>query len=93
MENKRKMLLVTLGPAYIGVGVLWLTLVLYVVIGGVIVRQTTAGSLAQWMDRLPPPIAKLAFVLCWCVFFLGWIVPLAVGLRHVFDHARENVRH
>lgn len=65
-------------------GTAWLTAVLYVVLGNVIIRETPVGRIADHIDRLPSSFARPAFVLGWCLFFLGWIVPLALGLKRLF---------
>ena len=69
--------------AYLVTGIAWFTAVLYVVLGNVIIRETPVGRLAAHIDRLPPSISKPTFVLGWCLFFLGWIVPLALGLKRL----------
>ena len=81
---------VTSAPVYVAVGVAWLAAVLYVVVGNVVVRETVVGNLAQQIDRLPPFLAKLAFIACWCVFFLGWTVPLSFGVKRLFRRAGND---
>jgi len=40
-----------------------------------------ARPVAQVIDKLPPPIAPLAFILFWCTLLLGWCIPIILGLR------------
>ena len=82
---------VTSAPAFVAVGVAWGTAVLYVVFANVIVRETAAGRLAQQIDRLPPLLARPIFILCWGVFFLGWTVPLALGLQRLFRRTGDDI--
>lgn len=82
---------VTTTAVYVTTGVAWLCVVLWVVIGNVIIRETPVGRLAQQFDRLPPLLAKPVFILCWCVFFLGWTVLLFLGLKRLFRHAGDSV--
>jgi hypothetical protein len=82
---------VTSAPAYMAVGLAWLTVVLYVIIGNVIVRESMAGGLAQQIDRLPPFLAKPVFILCWSLFFLGWIIPLSFGIKRLFRRTVDGV--
>jgi hypothetical protein len=79
---------ITPTAAYVTTGVAWLCVVLKVVIGNVIIRETSAGRLAQQIDRLPPLLAGPVFVLCWGVFFLGWTVLLFLGLKRLL---RDNL--
>lgn len=84
---------ITSAAAYVAAAVAWLCVVLGVVIGRVIIRETAAGRLAQQIDRLPPLLAKPVFILCWCVFFLGWTVLLFLGLKRLFRRAGDNISH
>ncbi len=84
---------VTSAPAYVAAGLAWLAAVLYVVIGNVIVRETPAGRLAQQIDRLPSFLAKPVFILCWCLFFLGWTVPLSFGIKRFFRRTGHDLPH
>jgi hypothetical protein len=71
-------------PAYVAIGVIWLSAVLYVVTSNFILRETAAGTIAEQIDRLPPFLARSIMVLFWCLFFVGWIVPLFIGARRLF---------
>jgi hypothetical protein len=71
-----------------GAGAVWLYAVLYVILGKVILRETTLGKLAEQIDRLPPGLATPIFVLFWCVFLFGWSVPVALGLIRLFRKPR-----
>jgi hypothetical protein len=84
---------VTSAPAYVAAGLIWLAAVLYGVIGNFIVRETAAGRLAQQIDRLPSFLAKPVFILCWCLFFLGWTVPLSFGIKRLFRCRRHDLPH
>jgi hypothetical protein len=82
---------VTIAPTYIAVALGWLAVILWVVIGKVIVRETTVGgALAQQIERLPPFVARPVFTTLWFVFFLGWIVPLAFGIKRLFRRAGNS---
>lgn len=73
-----------LTPVYVAFGLVWLSIALYVLLANVIVRETAAGKLAAELDKLPPLLAKPISIALWCVFLLGWAVPLFVGIRRLF---------
>jgi len=54
---------------------------LWLAVRNVILRETALGPVAQVIDKLPPPIAPLAFILFWCTLLLGWCIPIILGLR------------
>jgi hypothetical protein len=75
---------VTSAPVAIAISLTWLAAVLYIVIGKVIVREATMGGiLARQIDKLPLLLAKPVYVVLWYLFFLGWIVPLALGIKRL----------
>jgi hypothetical protein len=92
-ENQRMVRRVTFAPVYMAVSLAWLASVLYVVIGNVVFRDTKLGVLAQQIERLPSFVSKPTFILCWCLFFLGWIIPLALGIRRLFRHPGHDLVH
>ena len=65
---------------FFAVGMTWFVAVVWLVLGNVIVRETWLGVIAQQIDRLPPALASLVFSVAWLIFFLGWAVPLILGL-------------
>ena len=78
--------------ALTAIALVWFALALYVVVGNVIIRDTIAGAfLAQHIDRLPLPSSKATYILLWCLFFLGWIAPLLLGLKRLFGASVGNV--
>jgi hypothetical protein len=83
-SNRRTVRWTFFSSACIGAGVAWLFAVLYVIVGGVILRETALGKLAEQIDRLPPWVATPIFVLSWCVFFFGWSIPVAMGVMALF---------
>ena len=68
----------------IAAGAVWLYAALYVIVGKIILRETALGKLAGQIDRLPPALAAPIFVVSWCVFLLGWSIPVALGLIRLF---------
>ena len=65
----------------IGAGLSWVLIVFWLVARNVILRETVLGPVAQVIDKLPPPIASLVFILFWCTLLLGWCIPIILGLR------------
>ena len=65
----------------IGAGMTWFLFVVWLVVRNVILRETVFGTVAQVIDKLPPPIASVAFTLFWCTLLLGWCIPIILGLR------------
>lgn len=87
----RKLCSVILVPTYIAIGLAWLTGVINVVVGRVIIRETSGGSqLAHWIERLPTSLARCVFTALWCLFFLGWIIPFFLGARRFFRSDRKT---
>jgi hypothetical protein len=80
------------GPLKVAIGLVWLVLVLHMVIGRVIVRESSLGWLAVQIDRLPPLFARPIFVALWCLFLLGWTVPLFLGVKHLFRRTVGSTR-
>jgi len=62
-------------------GLTWFLFALWLAVRNVILRETALGPVAQVIDKLPPPIAPLAFILFWCTLLLGWCIPIILGLR------------
>ena len=61
-------------------GLSWLAVVLPVVFSNLILRETRLGAVAQLLDRLPPMLSNVIFLLFWIVFCLGWSIPVGFGL-------------
>jgi hypothetical protein len=81
-------------PLGVAIGLAWLAVILNVVIGEVTVRATTVGGvLAQQIDRLPSFLARPIYTILWFLFFLGWIVPLFLGLKWLFRRTEGDVAH
>ena len=90
-ENRRTVQRAYLAPACIAVGIAWVAVIAYVVIGRVIIRETEAGFLlARWIERLPSFLSKPVFTVSWYVFFLGWTVPLVLGIKFLFRRNSDN---
>jgi len=67
--------------ALIAVGLAWLAVDLYLMLGNVVLRETRLGTIARFLDSLPKWASNPAFVCLWGILLLGWTVPLMVGLR------------
>lgn len=65
----------------IGAGGVWLGVLIFVLTGNVILRETPLGVIARVFDRLPSPLQGIVFLACWGIFILGWIVPVIYSLR------------
>jgi len=65
----------------IGAGLTWALIVFWLVARNVILRETVLGPVAQVIDKLPPTIASLVFILLWSTLLLGWCIPIILGLR------------
>jgi len=65
----------------IGAGLTWALIVFWLVARNVILRETVLGPVAQVIDKFPPPIASLVFILLWSTLLLGWCIPIILGLR------------
>lgn len=59
------------------VGGCWLAFALWVVVSGVILRETRLGVVAQLLDKLPSVVSTSVFILCWAILLLGWAVLIA----------------
>jgi len=65
----------------IGAGMTWFLFVVWLAVRNVILRETVLGVVAQVIDKLPSPIASVAFTLFWCTLLFGWCIPIILGLR------------
>jgi hypothetical protein len=65
----------------IAIGGTWLLVAASIVVSNVILRETVIGILAQFIDKLPPPIPAAASTLFWYTLLFGWIIPVIFGLR------------
>ena len=92
LEQRRSKAHVATGSALTAIALVWFALGLYVIVGNVIIRDTIAGAfLVQRVDGLPFPLSKATYILLWCLFFLGWIPPLLLGLKQLFWSSGEDV--
>ena len=65
----------------LAVGGSWLAVALWVVVSGVILRETRLGVVAQLLDKLPAVVSTPIFTLLWALLLLGWAIPVGFGLR------------
>ena len=70
MNKVRAVLLLTVGG-------FWLSIAVWVVFSGVILRRTRLGVIAQLLDKFPPVVGKPVFVLCWAILVFGWMAPVS----------------
>jgi hypothetical protein len=77
MRNKEKLKGYILAIA----GGLWFGIVVFVIVGNFILRETRLGVVARVLDRLPYPLREILFLAAWVVFFTGWIAPAVYSLR------------
>jgi hypothetical protein len=68
----------------------WLAGALWMIVGNVVLRETRLGFIAQFLDKLPPTIAKPIFILLWIVTLFGWVVPLTMGVKGLLHKERSN---
>lgn len=81
---------VVYAPLGVAIGLTWLAIILHVVIGEVTVRATTVGGfLARQIDKLPIFLTRPTYTVLWFCFFLGWIVPLFLGLKWLFRRSQR----
>ena len=71
-------------------GLLWLSVVLWLIISDAIAREIRPiGAVAEVLDKLPTAVSTPIFIVLWFVFLLGWIVLLIFGARPLFSR-RSN---
>jgi len=93
-ERRQTVRRVIYAPLAVAIGLTWLAVILHVVIGEITVRATTVGGfLAQQIDKLPSFLARPIYTILWFLFFLGWIVPLFLGLKRLFRRTEVDVAH
>lgn len=64
---------------------LWLAAVVWLITTNAIAREIhPIGAIADFLDKLPPVVGGLIFILLWFIFLLGWIAPLTLGVRPLF---------
>lgn len=67
--------------ALIAVGMTWLAVDSYLMLGNVVLREARLGAIARFLDCLPKWASNPAFLCLWGILLLGWTVPLIIGLR------------
>jgi uncharacterized membrane protein len=76
--------------AMVADGLLWLSVVLWLIISDAIAREIRPiGAVAEILDKLPTAVSTPIFIVLWFVFLLGWIVLLIFGARPLFSR-RSN---
>ncbi len=65
------------------VGAIWLSIVSWILLSNVILRETRLGLVAEFLDKLPSVISTPLFILCWAILLLGWTIPIALGVRRL----------
>jgi hypothetical protein len=63
------------------IGGSWFGVVVFVVRSNFILRESPLGAIARALDKLPAPLQSVLFLVCWAIFFLGWVVPIAYSVR------------
>jgi hypothetical protein len=72
-------------------GLLWLSLVLWLIISDAIAREVRPiGAVAEVLDKLPTAVSTSIFIVLWFVFLLGWIVLLIFGARPLFSRRSHS---
>ena len=66
-------------------GLLWLSVVLWLIISDAIAREIRPiGAVAEVLDKLPTAVSTPIFTVLWFIFLLGWILLLIFGARPLF---------
>jgi hypothetical protein len=71
----------TKGYALAIVGGIWFGVVVFVIRGNIILRETPFGVIARAFDTLFTPLRGILFFASWAVFLLGWIVVIFYSVR------------
>jgi hypothetical protein len=74
------------------IGLGWLAVDVYWMFGNVILRETWLGTIAQFLDKLPPWASNPIFVCLWAIMLLGWTVPLIVGFHLLRSRASISAK-
>ena len=74
----------------VALGLVWLVVDVYLVIGNAVLRETRLGVIARFLDRMPAMIANPIFRLLWAIVLLGWGLPLVLGFRWLLDSKRSD---
>ena len=73
------------------IGGVWFGVVVFVSRSNFILRETPLSAIARALDKLPSPLQNVLFLMCWAIFFLGWIVPIGYSVRLLLRaNKREN---
>jgi hypothetical protein len=59
----------------------WLSVVIWVILSNVTLRDTPLGVVAEFLDKLPPSVGAPLFIFLWVTFLLGWAVLAGVGIK------------
>jgi len=76
--------------AMLAIGLVWFVADLWIVQSRTILRETSLGVVAEFLDRLPPRLGNLIFDALWIVLLLGWAIPAGFGVRPMFRGRNSN---
>jgi hypothetical protein len=66
---------------FIAIGLAWVAVAVYLMLGNVVLRETRLGIVVRFLDRLPSWASNPVSLCFWAILLLGWTVPLIVGFR------------
>jgi hypothetical protein len=72
------------------VGLCWLAILLWIISSHVILRETSLGFVARYLDKLPPAIGTPVFFVLWAILLLGWVFLLGFGLSPLVRRQDSN---
>jgi hypothetical protein len=74
----------------VAIGGLWIVADSRILLANVVPRESFLGVLSTIIDKLPPELSRPIFILLWTILFLGWTVPLAVGVKPLLRKQKPN---
>ena len=72
------------------IGLGWLAADLYYVVSPIILRETSIGVVATFLDKLPPKVGTPIFIFLGITLMFGWVILVGLGVRPLFRSRKVN---
>lgn len=71
------------------IGLCWFAVDVCLVVSNIILRETSIGVVARFLDKLPPIIGNPIFIFLWITLLFGWAILIGFGVKPLFRQRRK----
>ena len=71
-------------------GLGWLAADVCLVVSNLILRETSIGGIATFLDKLPPAVGAPIFILLWIALLFGWVILIGLAAKPLFRRRKAN---